>query len=34
MLIMSKLSKSDPQAEAHNKLKEMAEAEYQSSRRG
>lgn len=29
MLIMSKLSKSDPQAEAHNKLKEMAEAEYQ-----
>jgi len=34
MLMMSKLSKSDPQEEAHAKLKEMAEAEYQSSRRG
>ncbi len=34
MLIMSKLSKSDPQDEAHAKLKEMAEAEYQTSRQG
>ena len=28
MFLMSKLSKSDPQAEAHAKFKEMAEAEY------
>ena len=33
MLLMSKRSKSNPQAEAHAKLKEMAEAEYQSSSR-
>jgi uncharacterized protein YndB with AHSA1/START domain len=30
MWLMSKLSKSDPQAEAHAKLKEMAEAEYRA----
>jgi len=28
MLLMSKLSKNNPQAEAHARLKEMAEAEY------
>lgn len=30
MLLMSKLSKTDPQAEAHAKLKALAEAEYQA----
>lgn len=29
MLVMSKFSKTDPQAEAHAKLKELAEAEFQ-----
>ena len=31
MLLMSKLSSKDPQAEAHAKLKAMAEAEYRNS---
>lgn len=32
MLLMSKFSKSDPQAEAHAKLKALAEAEHQAER--
>ncbi|WP_026942249.1 SRPBCC family protein [Hellea balneolensis] len=32
MLIMSKFSRSDPQAEAHARLKALAEAEYQTSK--
>jgi len=31
MLLMSKLSKNNPQAKAHAKFKEMAEAEYQKA---
>ncbi len=31
MLIMSKLSSKDPQAEAHEKLKTLVEAEYQAN---
>ena len=30
--LMSKLSKTDPQDQAHAKLKELAEAEYQAAR--
>jgi len=32
MFLMSKFSSNDPQAAAHEKLKEMAEAEYQSQK--